>query len=203
MNMWLDEPDNCGTIFNLDDRWSEWVHWFATLPVGNDIKSPPPPFHLKPTVTWQQRAEPTRFCWEHARTPCQQPSPSTGFPDNSCSLPTVITTRPSPLTRGGAAKPQKCSRLNDPLTVRKCCWSASWWRHAAPGTFHISDAGWSSGSPSLSGPRCQTAQVAGTKEVTNKGRVNGVYIEKNGFFPSQHLDFHLLINEVWLSDINI
>lgn len=35
------EPDNCGTIFVPRDRWSKWVHRFAILPVGNDIKSHP------------------------------------------------------------------------------------------------------------------------------------------------------------------
>lgn len=46
LHLWLmqfAEPDNCGTIFILGDRWSKWVHRFATLPVGNDIKSTPPP----------------------------------------------------------------------------------------------------------------------------------------------------------------
>lgn len=87
LHLWLmqfAEPDNCGTIFILGDRWSKWVHRFATLPVGNDIKSTPP-------VTRQQQAEPTCLCWEHLRPPRQQSSPSSGFVNNSCSLQIVRT----------------------------------------------------------------------------------------------------------------
>lgn len=50
--------------------------------------------------------------------------------------------------------------LNISLTARKCCWSASWWRPAVQGTFHKSDAEWSSESPSPLGPHCQTAPAA-------------------------------------------
>lgn len=125
-----------------------------------------PPFRLKPTVTRQQQAEPTCFCWEHLRPPCQLPSPSSGFVNNSCSLQTV-TTIPYSLLTISKPKAQKCLFLTInycSLTVKKCCWSASWWRLAAPGTFHISGEGWSSENPSLLGPRYQTAPAAEEKK---------------------------------------
>lgn len=58
------------------------------------------------------------------------------------------------------------------LTVRKCCWSASGWRLAVPGTFHKSDAGWSLENPSLLGPHCQRAPAA---ERTDKKHIISVF----------------------------
>lgn len=56
-----------------------------------------------------------------------------------------------------------------PLTAGRCCWSASWWRPAAPGTSRRSDAGWSSGSPAPEGPRCQTAPAAADGDKDGQG----------------------------------
>lgn len=56
-----------------------------------------------------------------------------------------------------------------PLTAGRCCWSASWWRPAGPGTSRRSDAGWSSGSPAPEGPRCQTAPAAADGDKDGQG----------------------------------
>lgn len=52
------------------------------------------------------------------------------------------------------------------LTSEKYCWSAFWWRLVIPGISRKSCAGWSSGSPSLWGPHCQT--VPGAKNRGSK-----------------------------------
>lgn len=215
VNMWLDAPDNCGTIFNLDDRWSEWVHWFATLPVGNDIKSPPPPLHLKLAVTRQQQAEPTCFCWEHARPPCQQSSPSSGFPDNSCSVLTVIT---SPhLSVEAQPRAQKRSRLavNAPTHRKKMLLICFLMKARSPRNFPYircrmvfrkslslgsslsnSSSSWDERGgkkgQNWTSSRLYIWNLVATMEEGHKGRCETTNSRVNGvFFPSQHLDFHL------------
>lgn len=82
------------------------------------------------------------------------------------------------------------------LTVRKCCWSASGWRLAVPGTFHKSDAGWSSENPSLLGPHCQRAPAA---ERTDKNTLAQLSVHLTGLSEESaiqrfllYLDFFIL-----------